>query len=1362
MIPKFSVKKPYTVLVGVLLIIVLGVVSLMRLTTDLLPDMDLQYALIITTDMGASPEKVEMEVTAPIESVIATTTGIKNVSSMSYNSYSIVTCEYDDSVNMDSVVIEIQQGLDQISGYWGDNVGSPMIMKINPDMLPVMTAAVDVEGMSALEITEYVDTELIPAFESLEGVASASASGMLEETVMVTLDPIKIQAINDLVQKEISGEFAKPQSEINNALSEIKKGKEAMSGGGDAISEVFDEVMDGKKQLLDAESELSEQYTTLVEQRNQLKQLSNVVIPILELREQSIQALEKAKKDLPQQEQAIKDAEAELAKQTAESAPVLAQLNAEKTALEESKAALEKQLENAKPAEGEDGAAYEELQAQLTPQIEQLTGEIAAVDEKIAAEEAKIAEAQVKYTAAQTACEATKVIVENGPAAWEALDAQLLEYAKELNKSGMMEINSAEDIDKIKPALQEALKLMDDGIEKMEEAMTMIEGQKNELQGAIDTINTEAAKAAMEMGSAAAELSVAGASLEEAKTELENAKEEALSAADIEGVLTIDTLSGLIVAQNFDMPAGYAYNDDTQYLIRVGESVKSVDELEELVLMDMGMESVGLIRLGDVANIEVLDNSDETYAVVNGNPSVTLSFEKQTGYSTGEVTDRLLEKFESMEKQDEKLSITVLMDQGIFIDLIVDSVVQNMIIGAVLAVLVLIVFLKDYRPTIVIALSIPLSVITAIVLMYFTDISLNIISLSGLMLGVGMLVDNSIVVIENIYRLRSEGMSIRKACVEGSNQVAGAIVASTLTTVSVYIPIIFTEGMTRQLFVDLALTVAFTLVASLVVALTVVPAMSSFTLKTPKEVKTSGFDRMRDWYGNVLEKCLNHKWIVILLTFVLLLVSAVMSLSKGLTFMDMDMETNQLTITIAAKEGEMLEFTELVDRSEQVIERISDIEGIDTIGASAGGSSTSSLLGGSSESVTMYILLEENADVTTKQISDEISERTKDLDCEVTSSAASMDMTAMFGSGLSIQVKGSDLDTLQELAAQTAKIVEETEGTVDVEDGLDEATPQWEITVDKEKAAGYGMTVAQIFQLVMGEMTSSTSATTISTDIKDYKVYLQTEEQAQLVLDDIKNLTFTYTDKEGEESEIPLTEICTMEETTTLSTIYRDAQQRYLTVSCGIDEEHNVTLVSNEVQEKLNELEIPEGYEIEMAGEDETINEAMSQMLLMMLLAVIFIYLIMVAQFQSLLLPFIIMFTIPLAFTGGFLSLFLADQEVSVIAMLGFIMLAGVIVNNGIVLIEYITQARQEGKLKKEAIVEAGITRLRPILMTALTTILAMIPASLGLGEGASMMQPMSITMVGGLVYGTVLTLIVIPCVYDLFTKEKNMVEEEL
>jgi HAE1 family hydrophobic/amphiphilic exporter-1 len=738
-----------------------------------------------------------------------------------------------------------------------------------------------------------------------------------------------------------------------------------------------------------------------------------------------------------------------------------------------------------------------------------------------------------------------------------------------------------------------------------------------------------------------------------------------------------------------------------------------------------------------------------------------LSLEKQTGYSTGEVTDRLLDKFESLEKNTEGLHLSVLMNQGVYIDIIVKSVVQNMIIGAVLAIFVLLLFLKDVKTTIIIACSIPLSVIVAVVLMYFTGISLNIISMSGLLLGIGMLVDNSIVVIENIYRLRGEGYSIRKAAVEGAGQVTGAIVASTLTTVSVYAPIIFTEGITRQLFVDLALTVAFTLLASLVVALTFVPALSSSMLKKTKDIRHPWFDAFKNAYGKVLAVCLRFKALVFIGVIALLVVSAYLALSRGFTFMDMDMETDQLTVTIQAKEDETLSFDELTACSDEVISRISDIEGIETIGAMAGGTTTS-LLGGSSDSISMYILLDEDADVSVHAVADEIEARTADMDCDVSSNTSSMDFSTYFGSGLSVQIKGSDLDTLQELAAEVAGIMEQTEGTTDVDDGLDNASPEFRITVDREKAADYGYTTAQVFQLVYAKMASNTSATTVSTDVKDYEVYVQTEEQADVQLSEIEALTFTHTNEDGEEEEIPLTEICTMEETTTLSKITRNAQSRYLTVSCAIDDDHNVTLVSDEVQKAINRMNIPEGYTITMEGEDETINDAMQQMLLMLLLAVIFIYLIMVAQFQSLLSPFIIMFTIPLAFTGGFLALYFSGMEVSVISMLGFIMLAGLIVNNGIVLIDYINQARREGMSKKDAIIDAGKTRVRPILMTALTTILAMSTSAAGLGDGSEMMRPMAITIIGGLVYGTLLTLIVIPCIYDAFNREKSMVEEEL
>ena len=1313
MIAKFSVKKPFTVLVAVILVMVLGVVSLSKMTTDLLPNMSFQYALIITTDVGASPEKVESEVTAPIEAAMATTSNIKNVSSSSYNSYSIVTCEYEQNANMDSVVIEIQQKLDQLSGSWGDTVGTPMIMQINPDMLPVMAAAVDMDGMDASQLSDYVNNDLLPTLESIEGVASVSTTGQLEEEIQVTLNQAKIDALNEKIQNAIRAQFEEPQKELDNASSQVESGQQAMEAGKNQLSDAADGITEKREELYQTEEDLKKQLAELKSQRDSLTQVQDGINTFLESEEyQQLTELptgiEWMNKGISYMEQAVSKSQ--------ESIASLEESIAKMQESGQSTAVLEGQLEMANSTL----SSLEEGLASLKQQKEEAENGLATANEKIA------------------------------------------EQFAGLSAMGV-EVKSYEDLEQAAAQVGTVLTQINSGIATIESALEQVEAGKQTLSDALQTLNTNAALAAIQMSSSSAELAIAANSLKTAQESLESAKDEALTSADVNEILTIETLTGLLIAQNFDMPAGYAYDGDTQYLVRVGEAVESMEELENLVLLDLGMDDIDEIRLSDVADVEMIDNSGETYAIINGNPGITLSLEKQTGYSTGEVTDRILDKFESLEKETEGLHLTVLMDQGIYIDMIVESVVQNMIIGAILAIFILLLFLKDVKPTIVIACSIPLSVITAIVLMYFSGITLNIISLSGLTLGIGMLVDNSIVVIENIYRLRNEGYSIKKAAVEGTSQVTGAIVASTLTTVSVYAPIIFMEGFTRQLFMDLALTVAFTLIASLAVALTFVPALSSATLKKTKETKHPWFDKFKDIYGNILEACLRFKPIVFVVAIGLLAVSAAASLSKGLTFMDMDMETDQLSITVTAKEGETLTFEELTDMSNEIIDRISDMEGVETIGASAGGSSTLSLMGGSSSNtVTMYIILDEDADVTTKEISEEISARTSDLDCLVEASSSSMDFSAYFGSGLSVNIKGSDIETLQELAAEIAALLEEIEGTVDVEDGLDNTTPQMTISVDKEKAAKYGYTVAQVYQLVYGEMASSTSATTISTDIKDYEVYLQTEDQSEADLNTIKNLSFTYTDKEGNETEVPLSEICTFEEGMTLSTIYRNSQTRYLTVSCGVDEDHNVTLVSSELQKKIDKMDIPEGYSIEMAGEDETINESMSQLVLMLVLAVIFIYLIMVAQFQSLSSPFIIMFTIPLAFTGGFIALFLAGMEVGVIAMLGFVMLAGLIVNNGIVLIDYINQARKEGMSKHDAIIDAGKTRLRPILMTVLTTVLAMSTTAAGLGDGSEMMRPMAITIIGGLVYGTILTLIVIPCIYDAFHREKSMVEEEL
>lgn len=1253
MISKYSVKKPFTVLVGVILVIVLGVVSLSRMTTDLLPDMSFQYALIITTDMGASPQEVESDVTAPIESAMATTSNIKNVSSMSYNSYSIVTCEYEQDANMDSVVIEIQQKIEQVKASWSDGIGTPTIMQINPDMLPIMMTAVDMDGKSESEITDYVENELIPAIESTEGVASVTATGELTEQIEVTLDQNKIDALNEKIHNAVLAKFDDAREKLDSADSQIKQGQSAISNASDQISEGVDTIKDQKTQLSDQKSQLESSLAALNEQKSQLETIQSGISSFMNdtLYTETIPSLEKAK-DMP----------------------------------------------------GGDAAK----------------------------------------------------------ASLEQIDKQIAEKFSGLSELGIT-VNGYADMPQAASTVAKTLVQVNTGIEQCQSGLEKISEGEIALNDAMDELNSQAAISSITIGQQSAQLATAAASLENSKTQLEESENSALDKSDLNTVLSIDTLSQLLTAQNFDMPAGYVNDaDGTQYIVQVGDKVKSVDDLNNLVLMDMNMDGIDPIRVSDVANVEITDNSGDNYAVINGNPGIILSMEKQTGYSTGDVTDRLLDKFDSLEKQNDGLHTTVLMNQGIYIDMVVSSVLQNMIVGAILAIIVLFLFLKDIKPTLVIAASIPLSVIVAVVLMYFTNITLNIISMSGLVLGIGMLVDNSIVVIENIYRLRGEGYSVKKAAVEGAGQVAGAIFASTLTTVSVYAPIIFTDGITRQLFVDLALTVLFTLMASLLVALTFVPAIASGMLKKTKDIKHPWFEKFKDWYGRILAVCLRYKPVVFIVAIALLLGSGALCLSKGMTFMDMDMESDQISLTITAKDDEKLDFDELTAMSDQVIDKISDIKGIDTIGATAGGNSTMSLMNSGTDSVSMYVLLDENKKVSSDDVISEIEDRTKDLDCEVTADSSSMDYSAYFGSGISVKIKGNDIDKLQELASQVAEVLEGTEGVVDVDDGLKDTTNELKITVDKEKAAKYGYTVAQVYKLISDDISSSKSVTTISADIKDYEVYLQTQEQSDVTVDDIKNMTFTYTNQDGDESDISLSDICTIEQTQTLSTIHRDSQTRYITVSGSVDEDHNVTLVSDKVKSKLDKIDMPEGYSASMEGEDETINESMSQLVLMLLLAVVFIYLIMVAQFQSLLSPFIIMFSIPLAFTGGFIALFITGNELGIISMLGFIMLAGLIVNNGIVLIDYINQARRQGMKKHDAIIDAGKTRVRPILMTAMTTILAMVTSAIGIGGGSDMIKPMAITIIGGLVYGTILTLIVIPCIYDAFNRGKNMVEEDL
>ncbi len=1364
MISKFSVKRPYTVLVAVVLVIVLGVVSLTRMTTDLLPAMNLPYVIVVTTDMGASPEEVEKDVTSPIEAAMATTSNINNVSSMSYDNYSMVVLEYEQSTNMDSAMIEIQQELDQLTGQFPDTAGSPIIMQIDPDMMPVMIASADVDGMDQAEVSNYVDNELLPLLESIEGVASVTATGVLDTDLQVTMDQDKIDALNEQILSKIDAQFTDAEAELDKASSQIEDGKKKLAEGQSQMEEQIgaasNEIVNNKIQLFQTESDLTEQLDQLKTTQSSMDsaisglqaaydgatQIEQGIDGLKQLKSAAEQAKDGAKQlyalkpvvlVVMELQQKMPDMDTNELLSYAVNGGYLSQEQAD-------------QFKSVLDTFGSDGELYEAYKNSLT-------------EDQFASYMEKKVLAQINAQAGTNFSSGDEIQaqIDTLQAKLNDVNTMVLSQASSFASAGVT-ITSYKDIPNAITKLNETKPQLAAGIATIESAQTQIASGKTFLDDAMVTLNKSQISGIMEMSKGYADLAVAADKIAQGQEQLDTAKEQAKDSADLNTILTMDTLKNLLVAQNFSMPAGYVAEGDEQYLVRVGDEVTSKEELENLVLIDLGMDGIEPIKLSDVANVEYIDNTGDSYSKVNGNAAVMLSIEKQTGYSTGDVTNRVLDKFDSLESENDGLHLSVLMNQGIYISMIVQSVLENMIVGAILAIIVLLLFLKDIKPTLIIGCSIPLSVIFAIVLMYFTNITLNIISLSGLALGIGMLVDNSIVVIENIYRLRNEGYSIKKAAVEGASQVTGAIIASTLTTVCVFVPIIFTEGITRQLFVDIALTIAFTLAASLLVALTFVPMMAAGLLKNTKEIKHNFFDKIKEVYGKILAQALRFKPLVFIAVIALLVLSAVAAFSRGYSFMDMNMETNQISATISAKEDETLTFEELTSMADEVVEKALTIDGVETIGAMAGGSSLSMMGGSSTDNISMYLILDENSGVKSADVIAQLDELTKDMDCDVKTDTSASDMTSLMGSGITVNIKGNDLDKLQELAAQVAQVVENTDGAIDVDDGLDNTTPSFTVVVDKEKAAKYGMTVAQVFQLVYGEMSSKTSATTISTDVEDYEVYIQSEEQSDVTLDDIKNLTFTYTDREGNETEVALSDIAKFEEGYTLGTINRDAQTRYISVTAAVDDDHNVSLLSNEIQKSLDKIDLPEGYSIEMAGEDEMIADAMNQLYLMLLLAVIFIYLIMVAQFQSLLSPFIIMFTIPLAFTGGLFALYFTKNEVSVIAMIGFVMLAGIIVNNGIVMVDFINQLRRGGMEKKDAIIEAGKTRLRPILMTALTTILSMSTMAVGLGSGSEMMQPMAIVTVGGMVYGTLLTLIVVPCIYDAFNRNKSMVEEEL
>lgn len=1067
MISNYSVRKPFTVFVAIVLVLILGFVSFSNISTDLLPSINLPYSVIITPYIGASPEEVEMVVTKTIEQSMASISNIKSVQSISRENMSLVILEFGESTNMDSAVIEMRENLDMLGSYMPDGVGTSTIMKLNPDMMPIMVVSAAVEGQKISESSAFLQDKIIPELESIEGVASVDASGLIENEIHVIIKQDKIDAINQELSNQIALQIEAAKAEAQAAM------------------------------------------------------------------------------------------------------------------------------------------------ANLSP-----------------AELAALAASSPEVTTPETPTPETMAIT-----------------------------------------------------------------------------------------------------------------------------ITKEMVSGILKGQNFSMPTGYITEDGVDYLVRTGDAIENYEALKSLTLMILPFEGMDPITIDDVADVMYVSNSDEMYSKVNGIDAITLTVQKQTEYVTSDVTNHILEKISSLETRYPELKMVTLMNQGEYIDIVVNSLLNNLIIGGLLAILILLLFLRDLKPTFVVGFSIPVSVIAAFVLMYFSDITLNIISMGGLALGVGMLVDNSIVVIENIYRMRSEGKSAIEASVEGAKQVSGAIIASTLTTIAVFLPIVFIEGFTREIFTDMALTIAYSLIASLMVALTLVPTMASKILA--KEVKQDHkvFAKLKSRYSKVLEFALDHRVLVIAIVIILFAGSIYGVTSMG-TQLFPTTDSGQLNITLEMPIGS--KFEDLTQTADDITTKLQTIESIESIGSTVGGGMFGmggmGLAGSGGTSATFYITLNDDRDQSTEEISSELTALIASDQYEVSVSGTDMNMGALSGGDISIEIKGRDFATLETIAKDIASIVSGVEGTKDVSSGIEETAPELKLVVDKEASIQNSLTVAQVFVEVNKLLSKASKSTSISIDGNDMDIIVMDESDIQNTnRNDILNLELTT--PQGEV--VKVSDLASLEENNGFKSIRRIGQQRYVTVTGTLADGFNVGLVSDEIQKQLDEYTIPEGYTVEMTGENKTITDSFKDLFMMLLLAVVFIYLIMVSQFQSLLSPFIVMFTIPLAFTGGFFALMLTGLPLSIVAFIGLIILTGVVVNNGIVFVDYANKMRASGLSKREALIKTGTDRLRPILMTALTTIIALSTMSLGAGTGTEMMQPMAITTIGGLIYATLLTLIFIPVLFDIFHKKE-------
>ena len=784
------------------------------------------------------------------------------------------------------------------------------------------------------------------------------------------------------------------------------------------------------------------------------------------------------------------------------------------------------------------------------------------------------------------------------------------------------------------------------------------------------------------------------------------------------------------------------------------------------------------VRLSDVADVEVIDNAADSYTRLNGEQASVLKIYKDDSSSAGDVSANCLDAFKELEAQYDGLHIVVLSNQGNYISILIKSILTSMLVGAALAVVVLAIFLKDVKPTLVVGVSIPLSVLCAVVLMYFTGLDLNVMTLAGLSLGIGMLVDNSVVVIENIYRLRGRGVPAARAAVQGARQVGMSVVASTLTSVCVFLPAVFSASLIRNLMGPMSLCIGYCLMASLIVALTVVPAASATVLKNAQPKKLAWFDKIQDAYGRSLEKALKNRFIPLAAAVLLLVFCCWRVVSMGIVLLPTS-TSNEAMITLSTTDT--LSKDESYDVAGKVVQAVMAVDGVEEVGITPDNtvagmdvsnlglpSTITDLLNAANGYGKYKINVKLNEELSSSKI-DAACKAMEDAvagvaDCTATVQQYGMtdDLTSQLSTGLTIKIYGTDAETLTALSEKVMDIVNSTDGFQNATNGLGAGDSTIILQVDRDKVRAYGLTVAQVYQQIAAKLTTTTTAQTpVTVDGTTMDVQISNNLDP-LTKENMMDMTFETTvmsaDGTTATGTCKLSDIASWTTGNAPDSITSENQNQFVTVTAETAPGYNTTVQARAVKKALDAFaltdEMPEGCSFSMGGESDSVNYMTDEMIQWMALALPFVYLVMVAQFQSLLSPFIVLFTVPLAFTGGLLGLLLTGQQLTMISMMGFIVLMGTVVNNGIVFVDYANQLRMGGMERRAALVATGKTRMRPILMTTLTTVLAMLQMVFSNDMASQLMSGMAIVIICGLSYATLMTLYIVPILYDILFKK--------